>query len=1022
MGITAPVQKWTFSVSVKYISIRCESIRLALFGILLTCCFSSPLLAQLPSDASTGQTASPNSPLGSSLGSPGSSDTGQASSPSSATSPLSGANGASSATTGTNDGLSQSLDTQVTLSTNQIFAVLQEQPDAVVELKSLMADMAQQQGASITADSITDEMLYSRIASSPELRANVTTFLRARGYVSDSDLQSFAATSFDDGSMSMLPSQTQQGTTGQGLSASSLSPDLLAASGLTQNGPTNSDSVTGAPPMSDRTPSNVESRSRNAPRNTTSEPQVLHQPTPYNLLSLRDLYTQLPEQRGTLRRFGSEVFLRHNGVTTTNQFAPNSRETPLDVPAGPSYVVGPGDSLAIDLWGGISQNITRIIDREGRVALPESGAVQVAGMTLERVQAVIADVLKHQYRDVQVAVTISRLRSIRVYVVGDVQRPGAYDISSLSTSLNALYAAGGPTSLGSLRILRHFRGKQLVGEIDLYDFLLHGVQIEDRIEAGDTILVPPTGPQVAVYGSVKRPAIYELKGDSTLSAVLEDAGGTTVAADLSHIEIDRIDANQKRETVGLNLPAASTADTARTVISSFQVHDGDRVHVSPILPYSQRVVYMQGHVVRPGRVSYHDGMHISDVLHSYQDMLPEPADRGEIIRLTAPDLHPETIQFNVPDALIGNNDLALQPFDTIRILGRYEADAPRVTIGGEVLRPGRYSLSAGMTASALVRMAGGFKRDALLDSADLTSYQVTNGSRVVSNHTSIRIGDAVRRDSSADVQLKPGDVLTIHQITGWEDIGSSITLEGEVAHPGSYGIQQGERLSSILRRAGGLRDTSYPMGAVLLRDEVRKLEEKSRDELIKQIETSSTAARLSPSLSGDQSSTLALIAEQQNQVLARLKSQPPNGRLVIHISSDIASWENTPADIEVRAGDVLRIPKRPGFVLVSGQVYNSSAITFTPDKTAGWYLRRAGGSTQIANNGEIFVIRANGSVVGRGSGSWLDHHVLSTRLDPGDVVVVPQKIIGASVFWRNLLTVAQLSSSIAITAAVAGLL
>jgi protein involved in polysaccharide export with SLBB domain len=1002
-------------VSVNYISIR--------FGLLATalaCGFSSSLLAQLPSDPSTGAAPSQSSALGSSLGSLTSTDTGQTAN-SNAGSPLpSGSNSASTSATGTSDGLGQSLDAPITLSASQIFAILQDQPDAVVELKSLMADLAQQQGASVTADSITDEMLYNRIASSPELRANVTTFLRARGYVSDSDLRSYAASGFDDGGL--LTSQTQQGVD-QGLSTTNLSPNLLAGADLAQNGLDSSNNVAAAQSaMNKGTPMNTERRPRNTPLSTTSEPQVLHRPTPYNLLSLRDLYTQLPEQGGKLNRFGSEVFLRRNGVTT-NQFAPNGRETPLDVPAGPSYIVGPGDSLAINLWGGISQNITRVIDREGRVALPESGSVQVAGLALERVQAVIADVLKQQYRNVQVSVTIAHLRSIRVYVVGDVQRPGAYDISSLSTSLNALYAAGGPTSLGSLRVLRHYRGKQLIGDIDLYDFLLHGVQIEDRIEAGDTILVPPAGPQVAVYGAVKRPAIYELKGSSTLSSVLEDAGGATVAADLGHIEIDRIDANQKRETVSLDLPATSSADTARTAISAFQVHDGDRVRVSPILPYSQRVVYLQGHVVRPGRVSYHDGMHLSDVLHSYQDMLPEPADKGELIRLTAPDLHPETIQFNVPDALIGNNDLALQPFDTIRIFGRYEADAPKATIGGEVLRPGTYSLSAGMTAAELVRMAGGFKRDALLDSADLTSYQIMNGSKVVSDHTSIRIGDAVaHHDNSADIQLKPGDVLTIHQITGWEDIGSSISLEGEVAHPGSYGIQQGERLSSILRRAGGLRDTSYPMGAVLLRNEVRKLEEKSRDELIKQIETSSTAARLSPSLSGDQSATLALIAEQQNQVLARLKSQPPNGRLVIHISSDIASWENTPADIEVRAGDVLRIPKRPGFVLVSGQVYNSSAITFTPDKTAGWYLRRAGGSTQIANNREIFIIRANGSVVGRGSGSWLDHDVLSTHLDPGDVVVVPQKIIGASVFWRNLLTVAQLSSSIAITAAVAGLL
>jgi protein involved in polysaccharide export with SLBB domain len=433
---------------------------------------------------------------------------------------------------------------------------------------------------------------------------------------------------------------------------------------------------------------------------------------------------------------------------------------------------------------------------------------------------------------------------------------------------------------------------------------------------------------------------------------------------------------------------------------------------------------MQGHVARPGRVAFHDGMHIGDLLHSYRDLLPEPADKAEIVRLSGPDLHPETIDFNLPEALIGNENPALQPFDTIRVYGRYEADAPKVTVGGEVLRPGSYALHAGMTAAQLVRMAGGFKRDALLEHADLTSYSIRDGASVASERMSIRIGDAVLHSASgADVTLKPGDVLTVHQIAGWNDIGSSITVEGEVAHPGNYGIQQGERLSSILRRAGGFRDTGYPAGAVLLRDEVRRLEEKSRQELIRQIETSSAAAQMSPNLgNNDQSATLQLIAQQQEQVVARLKSQPASGRLVIHVGGDISSWENTPDDIEVRAGDILRIPKRPGFVLVSGQVYNSTAITYAPDKTAGWYLRRAGGVTEIANKSDIFVIRANGSVVGRGSGTFFDHDVLNTKLDPGDVVVVPQKIIGASVFWRNLLAVAQVSSSIAITAAVAGIL
>lgn len=904
-------------------------------------------------------------------------------------------------------------DAAAPLSASQILAVLQQQPDALVELKSLMADLAQQQGTPLQPDAITDQMLYSKIASSPELRANITTFLRARGYIADVGLESSVAGDADDAMFSSLQAGQTSDRTGsnEGLPLSSLSDDVgTHGTNMTQ---------AGAESYGNTRPG--KNQQATTEPNATSESQVLHRPAPYNMLSLRDLYTQLPEQDGKLKRFGSDVFLRRNAYAT-NQIAPNGRATPLDVPAGPDYVVGPGDSLTVAIWGGISQNLTRTIDRNGELNLPDAGLIQVAGLPLERVQNVIADALKKQYRNVQVAVTVARLRSIRVYVVGDVQRPGAFDISSLSTPLNALFAAGGPTSIGSLRVVRHYRGKQLLGEIDLYDFLLHGVQNEDRLQSGDTLAVPPAGPQIAVYGAVKRPAIYELKGEATLADVLQDAGGAMVSAALSHIVVDRIDANHQRETVSVNLPAGGDPESARAAIAAFAVHDGDRVHVSAILPYSQRVVYMEGHVVRPGRKPYRDGMQLSDVLHSYQDLLPEPADRGEIIRLMPPDLHPETIDFNVPDVLIGNNNYPLEPFDTVRVLGRYEADAPRVTIGGEVLRPGAYALSHGMTAAQLVRMAGGFKRDALLTDADLTSYQIVAGAKVVTDRKSIRIGDAVDR-SGDDVPLKPGDVLTVHQLTGWNDIGASIKLEGEIAHPGTYGFEQGERLSSILRRAGGFRDTSYPAGAVLTRDEVRKLEEKSREELIRQIETSSASARLSPNLgSGDQSGTMQLIAQQQSEVLSRLRSQPASGRLVIRMSADISSWENTPADIEVRAGDVLRIPKRPGFVLVTGQVYNASAITFTPGKTAGWYLHRAGGVTQVANKKQTIIIRANGSVVGREPSLWFDQNVLDTKLDPGDVVVVPQKIIGASLLWRNILTVAQIASSVAFTAAVAGAL
>jgi protein involved in polysaccharide export with SLBB domain len=264
--------------------------------------------------------------------------------------------------------------------------------------------------------------------------------------------------------------------------------------------------------------------------------------------------------------------------------------------------------------------------------------------------------------------------------------------------------------------------------------------------------------------------------------------------------------------------------------------------------------------------------------------------------------------------------------------------------------------------------------------------------------------------------------LSIHQITNWNDIGESVTIKGQVRFPGNYGFQDGERLSSVLRRAGGLLPTAYPMGAVLVRAEVRQLEQASREELIRQIEANSAAARLSPNLgSGNSEGTLQLIKAQQSQVLSDLKSHPPTGRMVIHISADIDSWANTPADIALRRGDVLTIPKWPGFVLVTGQVYNSTALTFSPDKTAAWYLSRAGGTNSTAHRKEIFIIRANGSVVGRHSGGFFDPKVLSTKLNPGDVVVVPQKIIGPSLLWRNLLTTAQLASSIAITASIANL-
>lgn len=916
-------------------------------------------------------------------------------------------------------------DPRNVLNASRIIAIAQENPEVITELKSLLADALQAKGSAIQTEAIPDEQLFSQIAESRELRASITYFLQARGYITDEELENVANTDAAEGKQSDIragggstaPPSDKRSTNANTSSLARTIPveanqDPTAQLKQRQQ-EANSQEVT---PDARPTPQKQ--------ANITDEPKVLHRPAPYNLRSLRDLYTQIPDSPEQLKRFGSEVFTNRVGIANTGRATQTGSSVPLDIPLGPDYVLGPGDELAISLWGGVSENFTRAITREGAITLPEAGQIQVAGLTLGDVQSVIASALQPQFRNAHIAVTLGRLRTIRVYVVGDVQRPGVYDIGSLSSPLNALYAAGGPTAVGSLRVMRQIRNGKTIGEIDLYDFLLRGIRdTDDHLQGGDTLLVPPAGPQVAIYGAVKRPAIYELRNEKTLAAGLENAGGLTVAAELSHITIDRIVANERREVINVEGPAAGGFAGERSQFANIELKDGDRVRVGTVLPFSDRVVYLQGHVARPGKLAYRDGLRLADVLKSYRDLLPEPAARGEIVRLVAPDLHPETIDFSLPDVLVGNSNPALQPFDTIRVFGRYEQDSPKVTIQGEVQHPGLYPLFEGMSAAQLVRAAGGFKRDASLEDADLISYHLVNDSGVAIERRTLHIGAAVLHgDAQADSSLQPGDVLTIHQLTGWNDIGASISIQGEVAHPGSYGFTAGEHLSDVLRRAGGFRESAYPEGAVLTRPEVRVLEQKSREELIRQIEASSAAARLSPGLApGDQTSTLQLIQQQQDQVLSRLRSQPASGRLVIHIDASIDSWAGTPADIEVRAGDVLKIPKRPGFVLISGQVYNASAITFVPGKTAGWYLERAGGATGIANRKEIFVIRANGSVVGRRSSGWHDHDVLATRLEPGDVIVVPQKIIGTSLVWRNILSAAQVAASLAIAASVSGL-
>jgi protein involved in polysaccharide export with SLBB domain len=742
---------------------------------------------------------------------------------------------------------------------------------------------------------------------------------------------------------------------------------------------------------------------------SVDEPQELQRRNPYGLESLYDLYTQIPSNGGKLRRFGSNAFLLGTG---------NSNELPMDLPAGPDYVLGPGDNMILNMWGGYSNRLNLTVDRQGQIALPEAGTVTLDGLTISQAQNAIQKALSQQFQGEHVEISLGKLRSVRVYVVGDVQRPGAYDVSSLSTPLSALYAAGGPTSRGSLRILRQYRGTKLVRQIDLYDFLLKGVRSDvDRLLPGDTLLIPPVGPQVTVEGMVHRPAIYELNGEQTLNQILDLAGGVLITGSLKQINVERVEANQKRTMLSLDL--ANNQEAAKKEIAAFHVQGGDDVVISQILPYNQEAVYLEGHVFRPGKYPYHEGMTISDLLHSYQDVMPEPANHAELIRLQPPDYRPETISLNLPDVLMGNDPIKLQPFDLVRVFSRYEIDTPTVSIQGEVLHPGIFPLSEGMRVTDLVRIAGDFKRSAYRDIAGLSSYTVVNGQSVMVNHSNIDLRMAMSGDKNADVLLKSGDVVSIEQLAGWIDIGASIVLSGEVVHTGSYGIVPGEHLSSIIKRAGGFQSDAYPPASVLDRVQVRSLAEQARQQMINRVEATSTQFNSATLSQQDLAAKQQSIEAQKDQVLARLRDTPASGRLVINISGDISKWEGTAADIEMRPGDTLRIPKLPNFVSVNGLVYNSVAISFVPGRAAGWYLSKAGGVASGGDKRSIYVIRADGSVVAHEK-SWISNDVLSIRMRPGDTIIVPEKIVTGSEIFKDIIAAAQAFATIALAAAAAG--
>jgi protein involved in polysaccharide export with SLBB domain len=296
--------------------------------------------------------------------------------------------------------------------------------------------------------------------------------------------------------------------------------------------------------------------------------------------------------------------------------------------------------------------------------------------------------------------------------------------------------------------------------------------------------------------------------------------------------------------------------------------------------------------------------------------------------------------------------------------------------------------------------------------ADLIEYEWINQQKLGGQQQQITISAALEGDSKANKPLRNGDVLTIRQLPGWNDLGASIAVRGEVTHPGVYGIRPGERLSSILQRAGGFQPDAYAYGAILQRTQVRDLEQKEQTLLIIRAKSVQNGIELMPENDAKQKLAKETALQQYTATLQELTANPPIGRVSMRISSDINRWKNTSADMEVRAGDTLIIPKKPSYVLVEGQVFNPTAVAYRPGKSAAWYLSQAGGPTLLGNKKSVFVIRADGSVMGSKKGLWSGES-FNEVLQPGDTVVVPERAVGGPIEWQVIFSAAQIASSVA---------
>jgi polysaccharide export outer membrane protein len=713
-----------------------------------------------------------------------------------------------------------------------------------------------------------------------------------------------------------------------------------------------------------------------------------------SLLKLQVRLIQLPVSApgpAGLKPFGYDLF--DNQPST---FAPVT-----EVPVPADYVVGPGDEFRIQLYGSQNRNLRLTVSRDGSISFPELGPLNVSGLTFNAARQAIETRVSQQMIGVQAAVTMGEIRTIRVLVTGEVTQPGYYTVSGLATMTTALLASGGVKPIGSLRNIELKRQGQVVQRLDLYDILIRGDTSDDaRLQPGDAIFIPPVGPTVAVEGQVKRPAIYELRDETSVEDVIRIAGGLTDDADPARISLTQIDGTNRRVVLGVDLttPAGNAVRVGRGAV----------LRIAQRRPQIDEGVELVGEVYRPGPQAWRTGMRLSDVIGSIDELRPG-ADQHYILirREIGPERRVSTLSADLTAALAAPGseaDVLLQPRDRIIVFDlstprdriiqplmeeiRLQSDLARptevVSIRGKVKVPGEYPLESGMRISDLLRAGGNLESSAYGEVAELTRYVVGQDGSRRTELIEIDLAAVRRGDATADISLQPFDTLMVKETPDWTG-QESVTLRGEVRFPGTYSIRRGETLRQVIERAGGLTALAFPEGSVFTRRDLRELEQEQLDRLADRLRAYITTMALQAANAGQSTAIESLPSGQA--LLSQLQSARAVGRFVIDLPGLLAGDERGIKDVILRDGDELIIPKKRQEVSVIGEVQNATSHLYQQTLARDDYIYLSGGTTRMADKSRIYVVRADGSVATR-PGSFLRRNY-DVAIRPGDTIVVP---------------------------------